>query len=174
MIQAFGHGQLHAGLENAPRLAGQSLRGLAQQLEARVGQQGMLGTGMAEGVLDEWAEALALGDGHQIQTYLDAARERRVGGTREGLGQTRMAEQPDGHEIARIEGEVEERRQIAEELHGQIVRFIDDPQQRDAFAVGQIQDAGLDLAYFRDRPQILVLNSGSCSYYSRIVLRNSG
>ena len=91
MIQPFGHGQLQAGPEDAPGLTRQSAGCLAQQLEAGVGQQGMLGAGMLEGMADETFEALALDDRFQTQAHLNTAGQRRIGGTLQGLAQTYIA-----------------------------------------------------------------------------------
>jgi hypothetical protein len=57
-----------------------------------------------------------------------------------------MADEPDGDQIARIEGEVEESREIAEELGRQILRLVENPQRQELLAVGQLMDMRLDVA----------------------------
>jgi hypothetical protein len=42
-----------------------------------------------------------------------------------------MADQPDSAQFARIEGEVEESWEVAEELGLQILRLVDDPNRQD-------------------------------------------
>ncbi|KVD62459.1 hypothetical protein WI87_00015 [Burkholderia ubonensis] len=57
-----------------------------------------------------------------------------------------MTGEPHGDETAGVEGEVQERREITEELGRQVLRLIDDPQGQDLLAVGQFGDAQLELA----------------------------
>ena len=81
-----------------------------------------------------------------IRDSLNAPGERCIGRPFERLREQRMANEPDGDQIARIEGEVEESREIAEELGRQILRFVENPQRQDLFAVGQLVDMRLDVA----------------------------
>ena len=57
-----------------------------------------------------------------------------------------MADEPDGEEITRIEGEVQERGEVAEELGRQVLRLVDDPQRRDLLGVDEFVHAQLDVA----------------------------
>jgi hypothetical protein len=55
-----------------------------------------------------------------------------------------VADQPDGHQIAGVEGEVHKGRQVPEELQGEVLGFIDDPDRQEVFAV-QIGDSGFEV-----------------------------
>lgn len=126
--------------------AGQSARSLAQQFEPDLGEQGVVASGGLERVGDELREALVLDDRPQLHAGLDAAVECDVSVTLEHRGQFRMTGEPHGDQTAGIEGEVQERGEVAEELGRQILRLVDDPQGQDLLAVGQFGDTQFELA----------------------------
>jgi hypothetical protein len=106
----------------------------------------MRGTGGFEGVLDELREPFSLHDGFEVDANLDAAGEGRVRDALQGLGETRMTDQPQGQQITTVEGEVQERREVAKELGRQIVRFVQDPEWQDLLGIGQLEDARFEFA----------------------------
>ena len=106
----------------------------------------MLAAGAFEGMLDERCEAFAFEHGLELHTRLQPAVERRVRCPLEHLRQRGVADQPDGDEVARVEGEVQERGEVAEELGRQVLRLVDDPQRRDLLGVDQFVHAQLDVA----------------------------
>ena len=57
-----------------------------------------------------------------------------------------MADQPDGHHIACIEGEIEEGRQVAKELGRQVLCLIDDPYWQHLTAIDHLKDTLLQIA----------------------------
>ena len=59
VVKSLGDGQAHGGAQDTAGLTGQTLRGLAQQFESGVGEQGVGAAGGLERVLDELGEALA-------------------------------------------------------------------------------------------------------------------
>ena len=70
-----------------------------------------------------------------------AAVERRIRRALEHLRQRGVADEPDGDEITRIEGEVQERGEVAEELARQVLRLVDDPQRRDLLGIDELMHA---------------------------------
>jgi hypothetical protein len=42
----------------------------------------------------------------------------------------RVSDQPDGHEIAGVEGEVQKRREVFEELQRQVLGLVEDPHRQ--------------------------------------------
>src|SRR3979409_2773279 len=91
-------------------------------------------------------EALALGDGFEREANLDAAVQRCVRGGGQGVRHGRMAHQPDGEKVARVEGEVQEGGEVAEELGRQVLRLVDDPHRSDLTGVDELLNALLDEA----------------------------
>ena len=60
-------------------------------------------------------------------------------------GQHRMADEPHGDEIAGVEGEVQERGEVAEELGRQVLCLVDDPYRQDLLAGSELVDAQLQI-----------------------------
>lgn len=85
----------------------------------------MLSAGGLEGVLDESGEALALADGLQVYPDVHPGGQGGVGRPGQDLPEMGVADEPDGHQIAAVEGEVHERAEVAKELLREILRLID-------------------------------------------------
>src|SRR3546814_9138571 len=64
----------------------------------------------------------------------------------QGLRQAGVTDQPHGDQVARVEREVEEGREVAEEFRRQVLCFVDDPQRRQLLAVDQLVYPVLDVA----------------------------
>jgi hypothetical protein len=73
------------------------------------------------------AAALSLQDRAQVIADPDATGQGGIGNPIQGLCEARVAHQPDGQQIPRIEGEVEEGREIAEEVRGEVLGLVQDP-----------------------------------------------
>jgi len=84
--------------------------------------------------------------GFELHACLQAAVQRRVRCLLEHLREQGVADEPDGDEGVRIEGEVQEGGEVAEELGRQVLRLVDDPQRRDLLGVDQFVHAQLDVA----------------------------
>ena len=67
-------------------------------------------------------------------------------GPLEHLRQRGVTDQPDGDEVARVKGEVQECGEVAEEPGRQVLRLVDDPQRRDLLGVDELVHAQLDVA----------------------------
>ncbi|EEF26492.1 conserved hypothetical protein [Ricinus communis] len=111
-----------------------------------VGQQRVRAAGALERVRDQLCEALTLDYGFQLHARLDAAVKRRIGRTLERGGQRGMGREPDGKQITRVEREVQERREVVEELRRQVLRFVDDPHRQHLLAFDEFADALLEIA----------------------------
>src|SRR3546814_11699537 len=61
-----------------------------------------------------------------------------IGRALQGLRQAGVTDQPHGDQVARVEREVEEGREVAEEFRRQVLCFVDDPQRRQLLAVDQL------------------------------------
>ena len=90
--------------------------GVPDEFEAGVGEHGLVQAGGFERMLDEQREAIAFEYWLQVHAHLDAPGERCVGHALQGLGEARVTDEPEGEQIAAVEGEVQERGQIAEEM----------------------------------------------------------
>jgi len=82
---------------------------------------------------DEAGEALALAHRRQVHPRAQAAVQSGVGRALEGVGQAGVAGEPDGDQVARVEGE-------------QVLGLVDDPCRELALGLGQLLDARLDVA----------------------------
>ena len=145
MIEGTRYGQPHGGAQDAAGKTGQALAGLTQDLHARVGEQRVSATGAFQAVLNQLGKTFALLHRFELDPRLDAPGQSGVRWALQGEGQRRMADQPDAEQTARIEGEVEEGREIAKELGRQILRLGQAAQGRrlaDAGFAGQETDAG--------------------------------
>src|SRR3546814_9984061 len=69
-----------------------------------------------------------------------------IGRALQGLRQAGVTDQPHGDQVARVEREVEEGREVAEEFRRQVLCFVDDPQRRQLLAVDQLVYPVLDVA----------------------------
>ena len=56
-----------------------------------------------------------------------------------------MVGQPCREQVARIDGEVQERREVTEELDRQALRLVDDPHHEQLFAFDELGNALLEL-----------------------------
>ena len=130
MVQALGHGQPHGGAQDAAGLSRQSLGGLTQDLQPRVGEQGVLAARVLQGVPMSCAKRSRSKTG-RVHAHLDAAGQRRIGRALQGGRQGGVAHQPHADQVARVEGEVQERGEVAEEVARQVLRLVDDPDRRD-------------------------------------------
>lgn len=126
-------------------MSGFALSRLSQDFEAGVGQQGVSGSGLLECVLDELGKMLAFEDGVEFGAHHDAAVERGIGSPAQGGGELFEADEPNGHAILRVEGEVQEGRQIAEEFGGEVLGFVENPNRQAMFLLGEILDAFFDV-----------------------------
>jgi hypothetical protein len=99
VIQARGHGQLHGQLAQALELT--------EELKAGVGEPGMLDAGRVEGVPDEGLESVPVANGPQLHWGLDTAGQGGIGGPSQGMDETGVAEEPQGHQVTGVEGKVQ-------------------------------------------------------------------
>ena len=106
----------------------------------------MLAPGCLERMKDELREALPFDHRFELNPHLNASGESGIGGSVEYLGQAGVPNQPDGHQVAGIEGEVEKGREVFEELGRQVLGFVDDPDGQQIFAIDPFQNAGLEVA----------------------------
>lgn len=81
--------------------------------------------GALERVLNELREAFTLEDRFELHARLNASIQGGVRRALERTGQTRMTGEPDGEQVTGIEGEVQERREVAEELRRQVLGLVD-------------------------------------------------
>ncbi|TLD46012.1 MAG: hypothetical protein FAZ92_01714 [Accumulibacter sp.] len=126
-------------------MPGQSLARLTQDLQTRIAEQRLRAAGALESVLDQSREAFALEHRRQVHTHLDASGERRIRGSFQSLRQHRVTDQPDRHQVARIESEVEKGREVTEEVGRQILCLIEDPHRQELLGIRQMMDVRLDL-----------------------------
>src|SRR3546814_5544079 len=89
-------------------------------------------------MLDEGREAFALDHRLELHLHLDTAMQCGIGRALQGLRQAGVTDQPHGDQVARVEREVEEGREVAEEFRRQVLCFVDDPQRRQLLAVDQL------------------------------------
>ena len=140
MIHPFRGCQSHGRLQDSSRLARYSLRALEQQLKPRVSHKRMFAADAVQAMRDEAREALPLHYRREVHAQVQTAGHRRQVAPVKGLSQSRMPDEPDGHQVAGVEGEVQEGGKVPEEVQGEILRFIDDPYGKDVLAVGQLDN----------------------------------
>ena len=105
----------------------------------------MIAAGALQCVLDELGEAFALDHRFELDACLDASVQGCVRRALERLAQARVTGKPDGEQVTRIEGEVQEGREVAEELERQVLRFVDDPHGQQLFALDELLNAQLQV-----------------------------
>jgi len=91
-------------------------------------------------------EAFPFHHGFEVDPHLEAPGQGGIGCPIQEVGQCRVSDQPDRHQVAGVEGEVEEGREVFEELHRQVLRFVDDPEGQQVLAVDLLEDPGLEVA----------------------------
>ena len=146
MVESLGDGPLHGSAQDAAGLPGQSLGSQPQQFHPGVGQQSMRTAGGVERMLDQLGEALPLDDGFEVNPDLEAAGQGGIGRAVQGVRQCRVSDQPDGHQVAGVEGKVQEGREVLEELGREVLGFVDNPEGQQVLAIDPIQDTGLEVA----------------------------
>ncbi len=144
MVETLWDGESHSVLEDASGLPWEALGGLTEEFKAGVGEQGTLAASRFEGVVDELGESLAFPDGIEVDASAEAAGEGGVVSPFEGLGENWVSDEPDGDEVTGVEGEVEEGREVAEEVVGEVLSFVDEPDGEQVFSFGEGQDAILE------------------------------
>src|SRR3546814_1305717 len=90
-------------------------------------------------MLDEGREAFALDHRLELHLHLDTAMQCGIGRALQGLRQAGVTDQPHGDQVARVEREVEEGREVAEEFRRQVLCFVDDPQRRSEEHTSELQ-----------------------------------
>ena len=146
MAKPLRNCQSHGGSEDEPRPARYPLGTLEQHLKTRVGQDGLGAACALQAVPDQVGEALPLLDRFDVHAQVQAGGEGCKGRPVEELRQAAMAHEPHRHEIPGIEGEVEEGREVPEELQGEVLRLVDDPDRKDLLAIGELEYPRLDVA----------------------------
>lgn len=144
-VEPPGHGELHGVLQAGAGASGFALGGWSQDCEAGIGTPGGSASGWLECVLNAVGEALTVEDRLEFDAHDQAPVERAIGRAAERGGQLRKADAANRHGILRVEREVPERGQVAEQIEREILRFLEDPNRQTGFFRGAVLDPFLDL-----------------------------
>jgi hypothetical protein len=98
----------------------------------------MLAAGGLQRMADETCEAIPFHYGGKVHAEMNAAGQGSIGGPGHKLGQRGMAHEPDSHEVSGIEGEIQECREVPEEIHGEVLGLVYDPHRQYMLAVGKL------------------------------------
>lgn len=105
----------------------------------------MTTSGLLECVLNEIGEALPFEDRVQFDAHGDAAAQRGIRSAAQAGGELFEADEPNGHAILGVEREVQEGREVAEELDREILGLVEDPNGQTVLFFGKVLDAFFDV-----------------------------
>ena len=119
-------------------------RGAEEHLGGGIAEDLLGGAGGLERVVDGGGEGVAI---ERVEADLggDAGGEGGVLVHVEAAGEWREADEPEGQEVAAVEGEVEEAGEVEEEGVGEVLRLVDDDDGGGAALVDHVDEGLLDV-----------------------------